>query len=175
MTDSDHPSLNWIDRAKSLVDYHSEASGFLSRASAYFPVTPEDAEAICLLWVEADSLDGKLYGSLEAMNEGLLEGSGDIDVTRGADIVEGIGGGDTLVYQCTWSLDWQSERRVAIVISIEPRSQNLSALAQSSGGEPIPLSIPLQIDSLRRALSLAYYRALTVTSLPQPPDTPVRD
>ena len=175
MTDSDHPSLNWIDRAKSLVDYHSEASGFLSRASAYFPVTPEDAEAICLLWVEADSLDGKLYGSLEAMNEGLLEGSGDIDVTRGADIVEAIGGGEALVYQCTWSLDWQSERRVAIVISIEPRSQNLSALVQSSGGEPIPLSIPLQIDSLQQALSLAYYRALTVTSLPQPPDTPVRD
>ena len=175
MTDSDHPSLNWIDRAKSLVDYHSEASGFLSRASAHFPVTPEDAEAICLLWVEADSLDGKLYGSLDAMNEGLLEGSGDIDVTRGADIVEAIGGGEALVYQCTWSLDWQSERRVAIVISIEPRSQNLSALVQSSGGEPIPLSIPLQIDSLQQALSLAYYRALTVTSLPQPPETPVRD
>ena len=168
MTDRKRPNLNWIERAKGLAAYHSEAEGFLSRASEYFPVTPEDAEAICLLWVEADSLDQELYGSLEAMNEGLLEVSAEIDVTRGADIVEGIGGGDALVYQCTWSLDWQSERRVAIVISIEPRSQTLSALVQSSGGEPILLSFPLQIDALQQALSLAYYRAMTVASLLQP-------
>ena len=78
MTNRDQPVDDWINRAKSLVDYHSEARGFLSRASAYFPVTPEDAEAICLLWVQADSLDEELYGSLVAMNEGLLEGAGEI-------------------------------------------------------------------------------------------------
>ena len=175
MTDRNKPTLNWIERAKSLVDYHSEAEGFLSRAGAYFPVTPEDAEAICLLWVEADSLDEMLYGALEEVNQGLLERSGEIDVTRGADIVEEIGAGDACVYQCTWSLDWQSERRLAIVISIEPRSQSLSALVQSSGGEPIPLSIPLQIDSLQQAISLAHYRTMTATPIPQPPGSPNSD
>ena len=165
MTENDQPSLSWIDRAKSLVDYHSEARGFLSRASAYFPVTPEDAEAICVLWVEADRLDEELYGSLEAMNQGLLEGSGEIDVTRGAGIVEGIGGGDSLVYQCAWSLDWEPQKRIAIVLSIEPRSQSFTALVQSSSGEPHALSVPFQTDAVRQALSLAYYRAMTAASI----------
>jgi hypothetical protein len=157
--------MKWLDRAKALVDYHSEAIGFMSRASEYFPVTPDDAEAICLLWVDADSLDEKLYGSLEAMNKVLLESAGEIDVTRGADLVEGIGGDETLVYQCTWSLDWQSKQRLAIVMSIEPRSQSLTAMVQSSGGEPDHLSTPIQTDALQQALSVAYYRALTASSL----------
>jgi hypothetical protein len=165
MTQSDRSNLRWLDRAKALVDYHFEAIGFMARASEYFPVTPEDAEAICLLWVDADSLDEKLYGSLEAINEKLLESAGEIDVTRGADVVEGISGDETLVYQCTWSLDWQSKQRLAIVISIEPRSQSLTAMVQSSGCEPDHLSIPIQTDALQQALSVAYYRAVTASTL----------
>ena len=165
MTNRDQPVDDWINRAKSLVDYHSEARGFLSRASAYFPVTPEDAEAICLLWVQADSLDEALYGSLVAMNEGLLEGGGEIDVTRGADLVERVGGGDTLVYQCTWSLDWEPGNRIGIVIAIEPRSQNFTGTIQSSRGGESPLTMPIQTGALRQALTLAYYRAMTATPL----------
>ena len=166
MTDTSQPIPEWIERAKSLVDYHSEAKGFLSRASAYFPVTPEDAEAICLLWVEADRLDEEVYGALLAMNEGLLQGAGEIDVTRGADIVEDIGDAETLVYQCTWSLDWGAQKRVGVVLSIEPRSHSFTALVQSSGGGESALGMPLQADSVRQALSLAYYRAMTATSVP---------
>ncbi len=125
----------------------------------------EDAEAICLLWVQADSLDEELYGSLVAMNEGLLEGAGEIDVTRGADLVEGVGGGDTLVYQCTWSLDWEPGNRIGIVIAIEPRSQNFTGTIQSSRGGESPLTMPIQTGALRQALTLAYYRAMTATPL----------
>ena len=166
MTNRDEPNLDWIDRAKSLVEYHSEARGFLSRASAYFPVMPEDAEAICLLWVDADRLDEEIYGSLVAMNDGLLESGGEIDVTRGADIVEGIGGEETFVYQCTWSLDWGQEKRIGIVISIEPRSQSFTALVQTSAGNETSLALPFQSEAVQQALSLAYYRAMTVPPLP---------
>lgn len=166
MPNADSTDTAWLQRAQALVDYHEEATAFLRRAGEYFPVSPEDVEAVCALWVEADHLDESLYGALEAMSQELLAGSGVIDVTRGADTIPVPGGDESLVYQCTWSLDWPDDRRVAVVLSIEPGSRAFSASVQSSGGGSSPLGVPIQADALQQALSLAYYRASTPVGPP---------
>ena len=156
----------WIERAQNLVNYHEEAKGFLERAGTHFPVVPQDAEAVCLLWVESDLLDEKIYSSLEEINKILLSGVGEVDLTRGADFVIGGANEAILVYQCTWSLEWQPQKRISVVLSIDRNSMDILGMVQSSGGDPISIGFPIAIDTVTRGLSLAYYRAMTNPSVP---------
>lgn len=151
----------WIDRAHNMVNYHEEAEGFLERAGTHFPAVPQDTEAVCLLWVESDLLDENIYGSLQEINKTLLHGAGELDLTRGADFVTDVADEKILVYQCTWSLEWQPLKHISVVLSIDRNSMNLSGKIQSSGGSPISINFPFARDVMTRGLSLAYYRAQT--------------
>jgi len=153
----------WIERAASLVRYREEAISFISRASANLPADAEDAEAVCLLWEEADGLDRKVSEHFTALNAGLLDGRGQIDVTRGADIPHQSGAQGLLVYQCTWALSWDDDRDILVVLAIEPRSKRFSAWVAVAGAEAITLSVPINDIGLEDALAVAYYRAATRT------------
>jgi hypothetical protein len=151
----------WIEKAASLVRYREEALSFIERASASLPAVPEDAEAVCLLWEEADGLDRKVSERFTAMNDGLLDGRGQLDVTRGADISRRPEAQELLVYQCTWAFQWDEDRDISVVLAIEPRSARFSAWVTAGGEDAMPLSIPIDDTRLEDTLAIAYYRAAT--------------
>lgn len=163
MTREGGEAPRWIERAASLVGYRDEAVSFISRASANLPAHPEDEEAVCLLWTEADGLDQKVSDHFTAMNEGLLDGRGQLDVTRGADISKGFEAPDSLVYQCTWAFQWDDVREISLVLAIEPRSRRFSAWVAAAGAEDITLYFPIDDAGLEDALAIAYYRAATAS------------
>jgi hypothetical protein len=150
----------WIERAASLVRYHEEARRFITRASAKLPADAEDTEAVCLLWQQADGIDRQVSEHFSAMNEGLLEGRGQLDVTRGADMSRRFGPESMLVYQCTWAFQWD-DRGISVVLAIEPRSKHLIAWIAASGSEVTQLSVPPDDGGLEDALGIAYFRAAT--------------
>ena len=161
MTRDDGGPSRWIERADSLVRYREEAISFITRASADLPADAEDAEAVCLLWEEADGLDRKVSEHFCAMNQSLLHGRGQIGVTRGADMSQRPGVQGLLVYQCTWAVKWDDDREISVVLAIEPRSKRFSAWVAAAGAEAIPLSVPIDNTVLEDALAVAYYRAAT--------------
>jgi len=161
VTHDDSGVQPWIERAASLVQYRDEADSFITRASANLPTDPEDAEAVCLLWTEADGLDRKVSAYFTAMNDALLDGRGRLDVTRGADVSRGSEERDSLVYQCTWAFQWDEVRDISLVLAIEPRSKHFNARVAAAGAEAVALSVPIDDARLEDALAIAYYRAAT--------------
>ncbi len=165
MTAEGDGTPRWVDRAANLVRHGDEALEFIARASANLPADAQDVEAVCLLWDEADRLDRTVSDHFAAMNDGLLDGRGQFDVTRGADMTERFGPEGMLVYQCTWTLEWDSHRRIAVVLAIEPRSRSFDAWVVAAEGEAITLSVPVADSRLEDALAIAYFRAATSHSL----------
>ena len=151
----------WIERAANLVRYQDEAISFIARASASMPADAEDVEAVCLLWEEADGLDRKVSEHFTALNEGLLDGRGQLDLTRGADMSQRSEVQGLLVYQCTWAFQWDDDRDISVVLAIEPKSKRFSAWVAAAGTETITLSVPIDDTGLENALAVAYYRAAT--------------
>lgn len=151
----------WIERAASLVRYREEAVSFVARAGANLPADAEDAESVCLLWVEADGMDQNVSEHFDALNEGLLDSRGQLEVTRGADMSPRSEAQGLLVYQCTWSFRWDDDRDISVVLEIEPRSKRFGAWVATAGAEAITLSVPVDDTGLEDALTIAYYRAAT--------------
>lgn len=154
----------WVERAMNLIRYHDEALEFISRASANLPTAAKDTEAVCLLWDEADGLDRTVSGHLATINDRLLDGRGQFDVTRGADMTYRFGAEEMLVYQCTWTLMWDGHRRIVVVLAIEPRSKSLDAWVGAVEGEGITLSVPITNLQLEDALVITYFRMTTNTT-----------
>ena len=136
--------------------------------SANLPADPEDAESVCILWREADELDRKVSDHFTEMNEGLLGGRGNLDVTRGADMYRQSEAQELLLYQCTWAFQWDDVRDISLVLAIEPRSKRLSAWVAAADAEAVRLSVPIDDAGLEDALAIAYYRAVTGSSNVQP-------
>ena len=101
--------LDWLDRAKEILAYAPEASDFIERASKNFSAKKSDAILISLLWVEANAMDELFYSLLGDINEELLNGVGTIDTTRGASLKQSKSGNVVPSYECSWTLEWESE------------------------------------------------------------------
>ena len=70
--DNQTEDLSWTDKARRMVNYYSEASAFIRRASKSFPVTREDTLLLLQLWIEADDLDSLILPILSELNSELL-------------------------------------------------------------------------------------------------------
>lgn len=117
--------LDWLDRAKEILAYAPEASDFIERASKNFSAKKSDAILISLLWVEANAMDELFYSLLGDINEELLNGVGTIDTTRGASLKQSKSGNVVPSYECSWTLEWESEKSVSIVLSICPTTKTI--------------------------------------------------
>ncbi|MFN3974591.1 MAG: hypothetical protein ACK4K2_04870 [Dehalococcoidia bacterium] len=141
---------SWIERVRRLVAYQQEAVGFLERVRQQFPLAmPQHAPAVARLWLLADEVDPFLCTLLEELNRGLLEGKGQVDTTRGAQVrqegmplgpgLEGVPGlspqllegKETMRYDCTWSLRWEPAKTVAVQLSVEPDSEVFRGVAMA--------------------------------------------
>lgn len=140
---------SWIERVRRLVAYQQDAVGFLERVRQQFPLAvPQHAPALARLWLLADELDPFLCTLLEELNRSLLEGKGQVDTTRGAQVrqegmplrpgLEGIPGlapqlegRETMRYDCTWSLRWEPGKAVAVQLSVEPDSEVFQGVAMA--------------------------------------------
>ena len=160
MGDGDGPP-RWVERAANLVRYRDEALEFIARAGANLPAETRDMEAVCLLWDEADGLDRTVSDHFTAIIDGLLDGRGQLDVTRGANMTQRFGAEGMLVYQCAWTLAWDDHRRIAVVLAIEPRSGSFDAWVGAAEAEATTLPVPITDSRLEDALAIAYFRAAT--------------
>ena len=117
--------LSWTNRARRMVNYYSEASGFIRRASMSFPVTPEHTLLLLQLWVEADDLDGLTMPILSELNSELLEGKGKLDTTRGVSTRQYATDGfddlgiDEVVFEFAWRLSWADENGVSVIFTCD--------------------------------------------------------
>ena len=149
---SNQETPEWIERARRMVEYHSEALGFIHRASEHFATKPEHAQLLMRLWVEADNLDGKMLQALNDLNVGLLNGRGELDTTRGVTMKPSALGvlGDTgtdeeITYECIWSLLWGAGRGVSVTLSANDKGvfhvqvRGTSSLRQHRVGYPVTI------------------------------------
>lgn len=116
--------LPWTDRARRMVAYHEDALNFIRRASEHFAVSSEDVELVMRLWVDADDLDALILPLLDALNVELLDGTAELDTTRGVSAQPSAFGAiedsdaEEMVYECIWSLNWEPSRSVSVALSV---------------------------------------------------------
>ena len=154
---------SWLEEAKKQVEYTKEALSFLNRARQQFETSPTHARAVAKLWLAADQVDELICTLLEEMNQGLLEGMGELDTTRGAAIRPVGMEEETLFYDCTWSLAWSEDKGIAVNLAVEPRSQILQVQVwarQAMDREAI--SFPIHDDALKEALVMIYVAEATL-------------
>lgn len=148
---------HWLERARKLVSYHREALDFVDRVKEQFEAVPGDAQALCILWTEADALDETVCTLLNEMNDGLIDGAGEVDITRGASVRPDAMGRDTLFYDCSWSLRWGDVRCVSVNLAIEPGSHALEAQVRAqNAGVVNRVPTPMVEADLKESLVTAY-------------------
>ncbi|MCI0438329.1 MAG: hypothetical protein L0177_04265 [Chloroflexi bacterium] len=152
----------WLDRARRLREYRREALEFIERVQSQFPVSRDHARAVSLLWYEADQRDDTVCSLLAEVNSGLLESSGEMDITRGASLrAIGFGMGlppeQAVFYECAWSLAWGSDRGISVVLAIDPRNSAFDAHVRAlKTRESHRVPYPFTDADLKEPLTLAY-------------------
>ncbi len=153
---------DWLDRARRLREYRREALEFIERVQSQFPVSREHARAVSILWYEADQRDDTVCSLLAEMNSGLLDGSAELDITRGASLrAIGFGMGlppeQAVFYECAWSLAWGDGRGVAVVLAIDPRNSAFDAHVRAlKTKEAHRVPYPFTEADLTEPLTFAY-------------------
>lgn len=153
---------SWTGEAKKLVAYHREAQDFIRRAGDELPVSTDDALALGRLWVEADKLDELVCTLLDKLNKELLEGKAEFDTTRGASVRRSrLDDGETLFYDCAWSLTWEG-CSVVVNLSVDAKTSLYEAqVAAGAAKEVLPVSHPISESALKAALVSAYVAEAT--------------
>ena len=149
---ADQGTPEWIDHARRMVEYHSEALGFIERASEHFATNPEHAQLLLRLWVEADILDGIVLQALDELNVGLLDGRGELDTTRGVTmqpsalgVLGDMSADEEITYECIWSLIWGAGRGVSVTLSandngvFQVQARGTSSLREHRVGYPVTI------------------------------------
>ena len=150
-----------------MVAYHRDALNFIRRASEHFAVSSEHVELVMRLWVDADDLDALILPLLEALNVELLDSTAELDTTRGVSVrpsalgaIEGSGA-EEVVYECIWSLNWESERGVSVSLSVSSSGVfQMQAHGRASNREHRIGYPPAEI-ALQDALTAAYVAEAT--------------
>ena len=153
MTDS----ISWLDEAKKLLEYRREAAEFLERAARQLPVSPDDAGAVSALWHEADGLDAMVCALLGEMNAVLLDGGGELDTTRGASPAGSPADADGVVYECSWTLDWDGGLGISVKLSTESRHPTFNLVVRATrASEERRVPYPIAEEGLKLALANTY-------------------
>lgn len=158
---------SWTDRARRMVEYHSEARSFMSRASEHFPVNPENVQLLLRLWVESDDLDAALLPLLSEMNSELMDNQGELETERSVSTRPSPFGAfdesavEEVVYECIWSLSLDSGLGVSIRFSVNEEGMfDAHAVGRISGfGQRI--GYPITNEPLKDALVSVYVAEAT--------------
>ena len=78
-----------------------------------------DVDAVCHIWALADEQDEMICHALTRYDIELFGTAGRLEVTRGAEVGPGPGGGETISYLCSWEIRRPDDRWASIVLSIE--------------------------------------------------------
>ena len=173
----------WIEDIQKSVRYRREALEFLGRAREQFPASsPTHAGAVASLWLAADTMDGPCYEAMERLNQGLLQGATEVEITRGASMqpvpqLDPIFDSsfpptgaeasppplERLIYECAWSMLWEDgQLGLAVRLTMDPQTNELRVLAQGkSFPEHRELDYPLDEDRLKDALSALFVAEAT--------------
>ena len=142
-----------------MIGYKSEARDFVHRAGEQMPTLESDVDAVCHIWALADEQDEMICHALTRYDIELFGTAGRLEVTRGAEVGPGPGGGETISYLCSWEIRRPDDRWVSIVLSIEQVSRVLTIAVRNSSGAVRPLGFPIQDASrLHEALSGAFFQ-----------------
>ncbi len=160
---------DWLERIRKRVSYYEEALDFIGRVGKQLDVTPADAPALCMLWVEADALDETICSLVSEINDGLLEGRGELDITRGASVrPTGPTPGpdqESVFYECSWTLTWDDALGVSVNLAIDPRVMMPEGEVRAAkAGLTRRTRYPLEESDLKGALADAYVAEVTLAS-----------
>lgn len=165
--DNQIEELSWTDRVRRMVNYYSEASGFIRRASESFPVTSEHTLLLLQLWIEAEDLDGVILPLLSDLNIELLGGRGELDTTRGVSTRQSATGGfddlgtDEVVFEFTWRLNWAEGIGVSVIFTCNTQGiRDALARGDVSSCER-RVGYPVTRRSLEEALTIVYVAEVT--------------
>jgi hypothetical protein len=152
----------WLERAKQLVGYHTEALDFINRVKDQLPVDESYASHLSRLWVEADALDTLVCSLLEDVNEQLLSGAGEMDTTRGAAVRPSLLAEETLFFECAWSLTWAEGKAITLGLAIDASTGIFEALAGGqASGTTRSVRFPISESALKDALTEVYVAEAT--------------
>ena len=150
-------SRAWLDRAKRLVGYHQEALDFIDRVRGQLPVDDSYAVYLSRLWVEADELDQTVCSLLEDVNHHLIEGSGEMDTTRGAAVRPSLLAEETLFFECSWSLTWSNGKSISLGLAIDATTGVFEALASGQlSNTTQTVRFPVTESALKDAFTQVY-------------------
>jgi len=157
----------WTERARRMVAYHQDALNFIRRASEHFAVSFEHVELVMRLWVDADDLDALVLPLLDSLNVELLDGTAELDTTRGVSVqpsalgaIEGTHA-EEVVYECIWSLNWDSGRGVSVALSVSSSGVFQVQARGSVSNREHRIGYPPAERALQEALTAAYVAEAT--------------
>jgi len=157
----------WTERARRMVAYHQDALNFIRRASEHFAVSSEHVELVMRLWVDADDLDALVLPLLDALNVELLDGAAELDTTQGVSVqpsalgaIEGTDA-EEVVYECVWSLNWESDRGVSVALSLSSSSVFQVQARGSVSNREHRIGYPPTDTTLQEALTAVYVAEAT--------------
>jgi len=157
---------DWIARTEEFLQLTREAREFVERAAQSFPrATPDHDMAVARLWELANALDPQVYARLEEVNQRLLDGQGELDMTRGASVrplAQGMVDDELLFYECTWTLTWEeANHQIMVKLSVEPQLESFQLqVGGFSTFRPIDVRLPQDEQQLNDALMKAYVREI---------------
>lgn len=150
-----------------MVDYHGDALNFIRRASEHFAVSSEHVELVMRLWVDADDLDALVLPLLDALNVELLDSMAELETTRGVSVQSSSFGSleesdaEEAVYECIWSLNWDSGRGVSVALSVSSNGVFQVHARGSASNREHRIGYPPTERALQEALTAAYVAEAT--------------
>ena len=158
---------DWISQTREFLELTREAREFVERATETFPrAMVEDAQAVARLWQHATALDDQVLMLLGEINQGLLEGKGEMDSTRGASvrsILPGVVTEELLFYECTWSLAWEgADHQILVKLAVEPQMESFHLQVSSLNAlRPVDVRFPMEEEQqLKEALKKVYVQEM---------------
>ena len=152
-----------------MVAYHQDVLSFIRRASEHFAVSSEHVELVMRLWVDADDLDALVLPLLDTLNNELLGGVAELDTTRGVSVQPSAFGAiedsdaEEVVYECIWSLNWESGRGVSVALSVSSSGVFHVRARGSASSREHRIGYPPTERALQEALTAAYVAEATST------------
>jgi hypothetical protein len=166
---------SWVDHAKKMVTQRVEALEFIARVKEQVPQAQRrHAAAVNNLWLVSDELESQMEDLLRKMNERILNGAGQQDITRGAGLGPLGEGNNSFFYNCAWLLEWDSDLGIAIDLAIEPDSQEFFLYITSQlSGDRLSVEYPYSdVSGLQEALIQVFVSESTAKQFPDLRDTP---
>ena len=157
MTANDNLTI-WLDRARRMVEYRAEATGFLRRVAETLPAHESDVESVCRLWATADERDVLICDALTKFDEALFDTRGELEITRGAEPRPATNDEERLFYICSWTLSRQDGHAVSVTLAADQLTGVMTFEVLDAAGFATPIPSPDEdAESLYEALAGAFF------------------